>query len=73
MARFPRDLGYNQQAIYCYSKVYSLDPTNVDALWDRASLAKEINDLRAVRSIIFYSRVFNMSTLCRLDTLFLQS
>ncbi|KAG2354401.1 hypothetical protein BDR07DRAFT_1306230 [Suillus spraguei] len=44
-----RDLGYNQQAIYCYSKVYSLDPTNVDVLWDRASLAKEINDLRVAR------------------------
>lgn len=44
-----RNLGYNQQAMYCFSKVYSLDPTNVDALWDRASLAKEINDLRAAR------------------------
>ncbi|KAG1738029.1 hypothetical protein EDB19DRAFT_1895731 [Suillus lakei] len=49
LAAQSRDLGYNQQAIYCYSKVYSLDPTNVDALWDRASLAKEINDLRAAR------------------------
>ncbi|KAG2139828.1 uncharacterized protein EDB93DRAFT_1241934 [Suillus bovinus] len=49
LAAQSRDLGYNQQAIYCYSKVYSLDPTNVDALWDRACLAKEINDLRAAR------------------------
>ncbi|KAG1847190.1 hypothetical protein DFJ58DRAFT_891875 [Suillus subalutaceus] len=49
LAAQSRDLGYNQQAIYCYSKVYSLDPTNVDALWDRASLAKEINDLRTAR------------------------
>ncbi|KAG0701633.1 hypothetical protein DFH29DRAFT_806009 [Suillus ampliporus] len=49
LAAQSRDLGYNQQALYCYSKVYSLDPTNVDALWDRASLAKEINDLRAAR------------------------
>ena len=37
-----REHGYNQQVLYCYRKVYSLDPSNVDALWDRASLAKEI-------------------------------
>ena len=44
-----REHGYNQQALYCYRKVYSLDPSNVDALWDRASLAKEIGDFRTVR------------------------
>ena len=44
-----RDLGYTQQALYCYRKLYSLDPHNVDALWDRASLAKESADLRTVR------------------------
>jgi tetratricopeptide (TPR) repeat protein len=44
-----RDMGYNQQALYCYRKLYSLDPNNVDALWDRASLAKEMGDLRIVR------------------------
>ncbi|KIJ10462.1 hypothetical protein PAXINDRAFT_52763, partial [Paxillus involutus ATCC 200175] len=27
----------------------SLDPTNVDALWNRASLAKEMNDLQTGR------------------------
>ena len=46
---FFRKHGYNQQALYCYRKVYSLDPSNVDALWDRASLAKEIGDFRTVR------------------------
>ncbi|KAG5653250.1 hypothetical protein H0H81_001507 [Sphagnurus paluster] len=45
-----RELGYNQQALYCYRKVYSLDPTNVDALWDRASLAKETGDLKTARN-----------------------
>ena len=45
-----REHGYNQQALYCYRKVYSLDPTNVDALWDRASLAKEMGDFRTARS-----------------------
>ncbi|KAH7927002.1 TPR-like protein [Leucogyrophana mollusca] len=49
LANQSRDLGYNQQALYCYSKLYSLDPTNVDALWGRASLAKEMCDLRTAR------------------------
>jgi hypothetical protein len=44
-----RDLGFNQQALYCYTKLYSLDTENVDALWDRASLAREMRDLRTVR------------------------
>jgi hypothetical protein len=48
--RVRREMGYNQQALYCYGKLYSLDPTNVDALWDRASLAKEMGDLRTVRT-----------------------
>ncbi|ESK86429.1 TPR-like protein [Moniliophthora roreri MCA 2997] len=46
LARQSRKLGYHQQALYCYRKVYSLDPSNVDALWDRAVLAKEIGDLK---------------------------
>ncbi|EDR07780.1 uncharacterized protein LACBIDRAFT_297936 [Laccaria bicolor S238N-H82] len=50
LARQSREHGYNQQALYCYRKVYSLDPTNVDALWDRASLAKEIGDFRTARN-----------------------
>jgi len=55
LARQSREHGYNQQALYCYRKVYSLDPTNVDALWDRASLAKEIGDFRTVSSFILIS------------------
>ncbi|KAI0820756.1 TPR-like protein [Trametes gibbosa] len=50
LAQKSRALGYNQQALYCYGKMYHLDPTNVNALWDRASLAKEINDLKTARS-----------------------
>ncbi|KAL0577198.1 transcription factor TFIIIC subunit tfc4 [Marasmius crinis-equi] len=49
LARQSKDLGFHQQALYCYRKVYSLDPANVDALWDRAVLAKEIGDLRIAR------------------------
>ncbi|KAF8883905.1 hypothetical protein CPB84DRAFT_1750548 [Gymnopilus junonius] len=50
LARESREHGYNQQALYCYRKVYSLDPANVDALWDRASLAKEMGDFRTARN-----------------------
>jgi general transcription factor 3C polypeptide 3 (transcription factor C subunit 4) len=52
-------MGYNQQALYCYRKVYSLDPTNVHALWERALLAKNIGEHKtvgvvlAVRSLLF--------------------
>ncbi|THV03835.1 TPR-like protein [Dendrothele bispora CBS 962.96] len=49
LAMQSKELGYHQQALYCYRKVYSLDPSNVGALWDRASLAKEIGDLRTAR------------------------
>ena len=55
LARQSREHGYNQQALYCYRKVYSLDPTHVDALWDRASLAKEIGDFRTVSSFTLIS------------------
>lgn len=47
-----RNLGFYQQALYCFRKIYSLDPSNVDALWDRATLAKEIGELRIVCSVL---------------------
>ncbi|PFH45985.1 hypothetical protein AMATHDRAFT_8403 [Amanita thiersii Skay4041] len=50
LARQSREMGFKQQALYCYRKVYSLDPTNVDALWDRASLAQEMGDLKTARN-----------------------
>ncbi|KAK0189733.1 hypothetical protein F5146DRAFT_1103820 [Armillaria mellea] len=49
LARQSKDLGYNQQALYCFRKVYSLDPSNIEALWDRATLAKDTGDLRTAR------------------------
>lgn len=45
------ELGYNQQALYCYGKVYNLDPSMLNALWDRATLAKEIGELKTVRDL----------------------
>lgn len=50
-------MGFSKQALYCYNKAYSLDPTNVDALWDRAILAREIGQMNTVRVtplILFY-------------------
>ena len=43
-------MGFNQQALYCYGKVYGLDPSNLNALWDRAALGKDIGDSRTVRA-----------------------
>ncbi|KAF9647358.1 TPR-like protein, partial [Thelephora ganbajun] len=43
---------FSKQALYCYSKAYSLDPTNVDALWDRAILAKEIGQINTARTAL---------------------
>ena len=64
---FCRNLGYNQQALYCYGKMYHLDPTNVNALWDRASLAKEIGDLKTVSLFALCTHFLglNMSRLAR--------
>ncbi|KXN83202.1 Transcription factor tau subunit sfc4 [Leucoagaricus sp. SymC.cos] len=50
LAQQSRDLGYSQQALYCYRKVYSLDPTNVHALWERALLAKNIGEFKTARN-----------------------
>ncbi|KAM6492840.1 TPR-like protein [Amanita muscaria] len=50
LARQSRDMDLKQQALYCYRKVHSLDPTNVHALWDRASLAVELGDFRTART-----------------------
>ncbi|TFK72655.1 TPR-like protein [Pluteus cervinus] len=50
LGRQSRELGFLQQALYCYRKVYALDPTNVDALWERASLAKQLRDFKTARN-----------------------
>ncbi|KAI0269808.1 TPR-like protein [Gloeopeniophorella convolvens] len=50
LAKESRYMGFNQQALYCYGKVHSLDNSNLSALWDRAALAKEIGDNRTARS-----------------------
>ncbi|KAF4623249.1 hypothetical protein D9613_002332 [Agrocybe pediades] len=75
LARQSRAHGYNQQALYCYRKVYSLDPTNVDALWDRASLGKEMGDLQtAKRAFLAILKRFphDLTVLRELHTIFVE-
>lgn len=50
LAKESKEMSFNQQALYCYGKVYSLDPSNLNALWDRAALAKEIGDNRMAKN-----------------------
>jgi general transcription factor 3C polypeptide 3 (transcription factor C subunit 4) len=52
----PSSLGYTKQALYCYQKLCSVDPTNLSAFWERAALAKEAGELRVVCS--FFSSLF---------------
>ncbi|KAJ7087686.1 hypothetical protein B0H15DRAFT_982935, partial [Mycena belliarum] len=49
LARQSKELGYPQQALYCWGKGCHLDPTNVAALWDRAVLSRELGDLKTTR------------------------
>ncbi|KAJ7927521.1 TPR-like protein [Mycena leptocephala] len=50
LARQSKDLGYNHQALYCWGKLSSLDPANVNAQWDRALLARDMGDLKTTRN-----------------------
>ncbi len=50
LMHFARELGLNKQALYCYGKATSLDASNVTALWERASLAKESGEVQVARS-----------------------
>ena len=36
--------------MYCYSKAIKLNSNNLDAHWDRASLARDVGDLQAARN-----------------------
>ncbi|KAF4563013.1 transcription factor TFIIIC subunit tfc4 [Pleurotus pulmonarius] len=50
LAKQSRDLGYHQQALYCYRKVNKLDPSNIHAFWDLATLSKELGDFKLSRN-----------------------
>ncbi|EKM52010.1 uncharacterized protein PHACADRAFT_150922 [Phanerochaete carnosa HHB-10118-sp] len=49
LAKQSRREGYHQQALYCYRKLHQLDPDNLNALWDRATLAKQLGEPRTAR------------------------
>ncbi|GJF00510.1 TPR-like protein [Phanerochaete sordida] len=49
LAEQSRREGYNQQALYCYRKLHQVDPENVGALWERATLAKQLGEVRTAR------------------------
>lgn len=49
---FYRDHGNMQQAIYCYRKAIAMNPTDIDAIWDRAYLLKETGDNKRVRPVV---------------------
>ncbi|KAG0326992.1 transcription factor TFIIIC subunit tfc4 [Dissophora globulifera] len=36
LAVISKDCGYNQQALYCFSRAYRADKNDMDALWDRS-------------------------------------
>lgn len=48
LAKESKEMGFEQQELYCYGKLCALDPGNVDALWDRAMSAKDMGELRIV-------------------------
>ena len=51
-------MGFSKQALCCYGKTYSLDPTNTDTLWGRAILAKEIGQVNTIRPVLPTAFIF---------------
>ncbi|KAF7297042.1 TPR-like protein [Mycena indigotica] len=49
LAKQSKELGYPQQALYCWNKGHHVDPSNVAALWDCAMLAQSVNDMKSAR------------------------
>ncbi|KZV90252.1 TPR-like protein [Exidia glandulosa HHB12029] len=42
-------LGLLQQALYCLTKICQLDPNDLDTLWERATLAKDLKEMRSAK------------------------
>ncbi|KAG8991648.1 transcription factor TFIIIC subunit tfc4 [Tulasnella sp. JGI-2019a] len=47
LGRASRDTGRLEQALYCFRKAVSLNPRDVDAVWDRSVVLKETGSIRA--------------------------
>lgn len=50
LAKESKELGLLDQALVCLTRSTKLDPENLVALWDRAALAQELENLQAARS-----------------------
>ncbi|KAG8882395.1 transcription factor TFIIIC subunit tfc4 [Tulasnella sp. 331] len=47
LGRASRDTGHLEQALYCFRKAVTLNPRDVDAVWDRSVVLKETGNIRA--------------------------
>ncbi|KAF9100961.1 transcription factor TFIIIC subunit tfc4 [Mortierella sp. GBA35] len=44
LAVISKDCGYDQQALYCFSRAFRADKNDMDALWDRSIMYQILND-----------------------------
>ncbi|KAG0332404.1 transcription factor TFIIIC subunit tfc4 [Podila horticola] len=53
LAQISKDCGYNQQALYCFTKAYAADKTDLDSLWDRSIMQAIMEQYdRAIRGFL---------------------
>ncbi|KAG0017635.1 transcription factor TFIIIC subunit tfc4 [Podila clonocystis] len=53
LAQISKDCGYNQQALYCFTKAYAADKTDLDSLWDKSIMQAIMEQYdRAIRGFL---------------------
>ncbi|KAG8952110.1 transcription factor TFIIIC subunit tfc4 [Tulasnella sp. 424] len=73
LGRGSREAGQMQQALYCFRKAVSLDPRDVDAIWDRSVMLRETGQLRAAMTgflSILKVAPYHMGVLLQLGPIF---
>ncbi|KAG9007114.1 transcription factor TFIIIC subunit tfc4 [Tulasnella sp. 427] len=73
LGRASRESGQMQQGLYCFRKAVSLDPRDVDAIWDRSVMLRETGQLRAAMSgflSILKVAPYHMGVLLQLGPIF---
>ncbi|KAG8934610.1 transcription factor TFIIIC subunit tfc4 [Tulasnella sp. 417] len=73
LGRASREAGQMQQALYCFRKAVSLDPRDVDAIWDRSVMLRETGQLRAAMTgflSILKVAPYHMGVLLQLGPIF---
>lgn len=73
LGRGSREAGQMQQALYCFRKAVSLDPRDVDAIWDRSVMLRETGQLRAAMAgflSILKVAPYHMGVLLQLGPIF---